>query len=130
MTPPPLVTVVHANETRRTETPSAIMTTLASPTLGGTTALSLWRVSLAAGSTGPLHRIDSEQIWTLLSGEATCTVDAVVYSLHAGDTIPVSGTLLRQFAAITDTVFIVCGDSRARATTPASDTAVTPPWIA
>ena len=39
-----MIDVVRAADTRRTETPNATMTTLASPTLGASGGLSLWQV--------------------------------------------------------------------------------------
>ena len=48
---------------RVTDTPNASMTTLASPTQGGTTVLSLWRVTMRAGQRGPEHSFDVEQAW-------------------------------------------------------------------
>ncbi len=64
--------VVHANETRRTETPNAVMTTLASPTLSNTRDFSVWQVDLGARARGPVHMMDSEQVWTMLAGDASC----------------------------------------------------------
>jgi quercetin dioxygenase-like cupin family protein len=123
-------TIVPANATRRTETPNAVMTTLASPSLSGTTALSLWRVDMAAGISGPLHSFDSEQIWTILSGEATCALDGIPHALHNGDTIRIPADVQRQFTATADTTFLVCGHGDALASTPTSDRPVSPPWIA
>lgn len=37
------------------------MTTLASPTQGGTTTLSLWRTAMRAGQRGPQHRFDVDK---------------------------------------------------------------------
>ena len=45
-----MITTVRAGENRRTETPNATMTTLASPTLGSTAGLSMWQVEMAAGA--------------------------------------------------------------------------------
>jgi quercetin dioxygenase-like cupin family protein len=58
---------------RVTETPNAVMTTYASPTLGST-ELSVWRVEMKASAQGPVHVMDSEQVWTGLSGHARASV--------------------------------------------------------
>lgn len=122
--------VVHANETRRTETANAVMTTLASPTLSNTRDFSVWQVDLGAGARGPVHVMDSEQVWTMLAGDASCVVEEVHYDLTEGDTIRITGGVTRQFVAKTATVFLVCGRSDAQASTPTSEHPVTPPWIA
>ncbi|WP_460308915.1 cupin domain-containing protein [Actinocorallia aurea] len=79
--------IVRSSEVRRTSTPAATMTTLASPTLGQA-ATSVWRVDAAPGaSDGPLHVIDAEQVWTFLSGTAIVEAGGRAETLAAGDTI-------------------------------------------
>ena len=56
--------VIRNAESRRTETPNAVMTTLASPTQGGA-GQAVWRVDMRPGQSGPLHAIDTEQVWTV-----------------------------------------------------------------
>ena len=51
------MSVIRCGEARRTETPNAVMTTLASPTLGGARQ-ALWRVDMTGGQAGPLHAFD------------------------------------------------------------------------
>jgi quercetin dioxygenase-like cupin family protein len=124
-------TTVRAAENRRTETPNATMTTLASPTLGSTDGLSLWRVEMEPGITGPLHAFDSEQLWTVLDGELTVTVDGEPTELGAGDTVVFPPTVERQVHARTAARLIVCGhgDGVARVAGEAA-TRGTPAWIA
>lgn len=122
-------TVIRAADARQTQTPNATMTTLASPTLSGPTPISLWRVAIGAGHQGPLHVFDSEQIWTLVAGGASFTVDGTQFDLAAGDTIQIAGGTERQMIAVTDAELLVCGLSNATVTTPASTEPVTPPWI-
>ena len=59
--------LVRAGQARRTETPNALMTTLASPSQGPTAGLSMWRVEMRAGQQGPPHAFDTEQVWHLLA---------------------------------------------------------------
>lgn len=47
-------TPVRSTHARRAATPNAIMTTLASPSLGSSAGLSLWQVQMNAGQRGPL----------------------------------------------------------------------------
>jgi quercetin dioxygenase-like cupin family protein len=122
--------VIRADETRRTETPNAVMTTLASPSLGTSAGLSLWLVAMSAGSTGPLHAFDSEQVWSVLDGAASIAVDGVGHELRAGDTLVVPANALRQIAALGDARLIVCGHGDAVVSVPGEGAPRgTPPWI-
>jgi quercetin dioxygenase-like cupin family protein len=96
--------VIRSAETRRTETPNAVMTTLASPTQGGS-AQAVWRVEMRPGQAGPLHGIDAEQVWTVLDGGADFEVGAGsgagdgTASLGAGDTIVLPADIARRVTA-------------------------------
>jgi quercetin dioxygenase-like cupin family protein len=122
--------VIRSADARRTATPNATMTTLASPTLSGPTTISLWRVELAAGASGPVHTFDSDQIWFLLSGDAMLfIVNGKRLALDAGDTIRIAGHAERQVTATSDAEFVVCGRSDAQVSTPTGSHSGTPPWI-
>jgi quercetin dioxygenase-like cupin family protein len=121
--------VIHPADARRTTTPNATMTTLASPTVSGPTTISLWRVEIEAGSSGPVHSFDSEQIWCLLSGSAEFVVNGERLRLDAGDTIRIAGQAVRQLSATRDAEFLVCGRSDAQVSTPTGSHTGTPPWI-
>lgn len=124
-------TTVRAAEGRRTETPNATMTTLASPTLGPTAGLSLWRVEMERGASGPLHVFDREQLWTVLDGELTIAVDGVPTDLAPGDTVVIPPGVERQVTARAAATLIVCGPGDAVASVPGEDAPRgTPPWIA
>ncbi|HEY1733588.1 MAG TPA: cupin domain-containing protein [Acidimicrobiales bacterium] len=122
---------IPAVENRHSETPVGVMTTLASPTLGPSAVLSLWRVEMEAGVTGPLHVFDSEQLWTVLAGELTITVDGAPAELAAGDTIVIPTGLERQVHSRTAVRLIVCGAGDAVASVPGEEAPRgTPAWIA
>ena len=106
------------------------MTTLASPSLGGPSRTSLWRVEVKAGQAGPVHYIDSPQIWTVLSGRSSICVQGTAHELATGDTIVIDGASERQVVATDDTTFLVCGQSDAKASLAPDTQGVTPPWIA
>jgi len=78
--------VIRRAEARRTETPNAVMTTLASPTQGGA-GQAVWRVDMRPGQAGPLHAIDTEQVWTVLHGGATVELDGTALTVGPGDTL-------------------------------------------
>lgn len=124
------MTVIQHTETRRTETPGGVMTTLASPTQGGS-SLALWRVEVPADKEGPVHFIDTEQIWTIVAGRATIDLDGTKLTAAEGDTVILPANVLRQVST-GDEGFsaIVTAQAGAKAGVPGSDTLVVPPWIA
>ena len=120
-------------DTRITETPNASMTTLASPTQGGTQTLSLWRTTMRAGQRGPQHTFDGEQAWHVLDGSATITVDDETIDLSAGDTLVVPADTQRQISTESGAVFVIAGRANAMATPISPDgpgAPVSPAWIA
>lgn len=125
------MTHIPADQARRSETPNAVMTTLASPTQGGA-GLALWRVEMAPGATGPEHLFDVEQIWTVLDGAAVAVVDGAPQPLAPGDTLILRGGQVRRIQADPETGFtaVVASAPGARALlTDGTDRGV-PPWIA
>ena len=90
--------VIPAAAARRTETPNAVMTTLASPTQGGA-AHALWRVDMAPGQAGPAHVFDAEQVWTVLDGGATLALSGVEHAVGPGDTVVIPAQAQRRVVA-------------------------------
>lgn len=126
-----MISLVDAAAARRTETPTGIMTTLASPTQGGSHRLSLWRVDMPAGRRGPLHRFDSEQVWTVLRGRVRITRAGIPTGAGPGDTLVIPADVDRQVTALDDASMIVCGYGDAIASVPGEEAPRgTPAWIA
>jgi quercetin dioxygenase-like cupin family protein len=124
--------IVRSTDTRRTTTPAAVMTTLASPTIGAA-ANPVWKVEAPAGRPGPLHCIDTEQVWTLLHGTATLTADTETAELTAGDTTVIPADIPRRLTPGPETGFtaIVTGPAPMHAYTPDdTDTRNPLPWAA
>ncbi|GAB2564609.1 hypothetical protein GCM10027269_18790 [Kribbella endophytica] len=114
---------------RVTETPNAVMTTYASPTLGSE-GLSVWRVEMKATAQGPVHVMDSEQVWTGLSGHARISVGADEVELKPGEAVVLPAGIERQVTATGDFAALVAGYGNAKAMVPGEDTdRGTPPWI-
>ncbi|RFU40514.1 cupin domain-containing protein [Actinomadura logoneensis] len=90
------MTVIRDAEARRTETPNGVMTSLATPTQGGTGRLAVWRVDAVPGVTGPLHVFDQESVWTFLSGAVSFAVGDDKVDLAAGDTIVIPADVTRR----------------------------------
>ncbi|MGH3465705.1 MAG: cupin domain-containing protein [Kribbellaceae bacterium] len=123
--------VVPETENRRTETPNGVMTTLASPTQGQTESLSLWRVAMNPHAQGPHHVFDTEQIWTVLAGDAKLLIDEDTVALSAGDTVILPAGTPRQFTAGDRFEAVVTGLGTAVVSVLGEPTdRGTPPWIA
>jgi quercetin dioxygenase-like cupin family protein len=121
---------VRSLSMRRTETPNAVMTTLASPTQGPTDELSLWRVEMRAGQRGPRHVFDSEQVWHVVAGELDVTIGDQTARLSAGDAAVLPAKAERQISAVTAAQIIACGRGGAVVFVPGEDAPRgTPPWI-
>ncbi|MGN2639651.1 cupin domain-containing protein [Nocardia takedensis] len=124
------MTVIRHAETRRIETGSAVMTTLASPTQGGA-GLALWRVEVAAAAAGPVHTIDADQILTVLAGTAIIDLDGTEHTVAEGDTIVLHADRTRRVtgggAGFTA---LVAAPAGALARTTEGARPILPPWIA
>ena len=122
--------LVRAAQARRTQTPNALMTTLASPSQGPTVGLSMWLVEMRAGQQGPTHVFDTEQIWHLIEGEAEVTVNAGKLVLGPGDTVVLPAGAERQVSARVGAQLVVCGRGDAIVRVPGEAAPRgTPPWI-
>src|SRR5271155_2422602 len=110
---------------------AATITTLASPSLNGTTGLSVWTVEMQANQRGPAHTFDSEQIWTVLDGELTVALDDETIDVHGGDTIVFPARAIRKVTAAATSRILVCGRADAIVHVPGEETPRgTPEWIA
>lgn len=118
----------RAASVRRTETESAVITTLASPTQGDASVLSMWKVEMRRGRCDPDHTVDSEQIWHVICGELTIAIEQESVRLAAGDTLVVPEVLSRRVTAVTDVTAVVCGFGDAIVAIP-GEAGITPPWI-
>jgi quercetin dioxygenase-like cupin family protein len=118
------------------------MTTLASPTQGGT-AQAIWHVDMRPGQEGPLHLSDTEQVWAILAGQPTFKIEGSLSTVGPGDTVIIAAGATRQVSAGTGAALsaIVVAPAGTRAqpldgTTPGPGCAVpdgdwvTPAWIA
>jgi quercetin dioxygenase-like cupin family protein len=106
------------------------MSTLLSPSLGGSDSMSMWKVNMSANQSGPPHVISSEQIWHVIVGKASIEVAGEVTRVASGDTIVIPPDAVRQVTALAETTFGVYGRADAKASAlPADPNAITPPWM-
>lgn len=121
---------VRAAAMRRTETPNAVMTTLASPTQGPSRLLSMWKVEMRPGQRGPRHAFDSEQIWHVLDGHAEIVTGGGLVRLGPGDAVVLAAGAERQITATTAVQIMVCGHATAEASVPGEPgSRGVPAWI-
>lgn len=113
--------LIRQTDSRRTETPNAVMTTLASPTLGGA-GHAVWRVDMQPGQAGPPHAWDAEQVWAVLDGGAAVKLDGEVHVVGPGDTLIMPADAPRRVTAdpAAGLAAIVVAPAGARAYTPDS----------
>ncbi|SDT77421.1 Cupin domain-containing protein [Streptomyces sp. TLI_053] len=122
------MSVIRSTDARRTETPNAVMTTYASPTQGGT-GLALWRVEMQAARSGPRHAMDTEQVWTFLTGTAVVDLDGEELALAAGDTLVLPADLPRQLRSDDGFTAVVASPAPSTAANLDTGDRVAPPWI-
>ena len=123
--------LVGPEAARTTETPNAVMTTLASPTLGPTAGLSLWEVAMDDGQQGPVHAFDAEQVWHVVEGELAIDAGGAVRAVPAGASVVLPAGVDRQVTARGRTRAIVAGHGTSRVQVPGEATdRGTPPWVA
>ncbi|WP_433435731.1 cupin domain-containing protein [Nonomuraea sp. CA-141351] len=125
------MTVVRSAEARRSETPTGVMTTFASPTQGGASR-ALWRVDARPGAEGPVHDFDSEQVWSWVAGTATVELGGDTFSVAAGDTVVMPAHTVRRVLADPASGYTAIVTAPAGARAMAADGADygVPPWIA
>ncbi|ARF80587.1 cupin domain-containing protein [Kitasatospora aureofaciens] len=109
--------VIRSADARRTETPNAVMTTHASPTQGST-ALAQWKVEMPADRQGPLHAMDTEQIWTFLTGSAEVDLAGESIAVAAGDTLVLPADAPRRIATAEGFTAVVASPSPSHAYNP------------
>lgn len=78
------MTVIPAGDRRTTSTPNATMTTCCTPEQGEAT-VALWLTAMAPGAQGPWHRLDGEQVLTVLAGAVTLEHDGATTRMGPGD---------------------------------------------
>lgn len=122
--------VVAARSMHRTETPNAVMTTVASPSQGPTDGLSVWKVAMPARQQGPLHVFDRQQVWHVLAGEVDVALGDETLHLAAGDAVVLPAGVERQITAVTATEIVACGRADVTVSVPGEhQPRGTPPWI-
>ncbi len=122
------MSVIRSTDARRTETPNAVMTTYASPTQGGT-GIAMWRVAMEPAHAGPRHAMDTEQVWTFLTGTAVVDLDGEELVLGTGDTLVLPADVPRRFRTDDGYTAVVASPAPSLAVNLDTGDRVAPPWI-
>lgn len=110
------------------ETPNAVMTTYAAPSLGAT-ELAVWRVDMEPGAQGPEHTVDHEQVWLMLEGRAEVQLAGQALAAAAGDALVLPADTPRRISAPDGLAAVVSTAAGASAHTAAQG-ARPLPWAA
>jgi quercetin dioxygenase-like cupin family protein len=78
--------VIDINDQLHHEIPGARFQTLASPSLGSRET-SVWRLRLEPGTPGAPHRVTREEIFVVLAGSATASLDGAAQRLSPGSAL-------------------------------------------
>nr|WP_042185192.1 cupin domain-containing protein [Kibdelosporangium sp. MJ126-NF4]CEL16604.1 hypothetical protein [Kibdelosporangium sp. MJ126-NF4]CTQ89045.1 hypothetical protein [Kibdelosporangium sp. MJ126-NF4] len=120
--------MIVVGSARTTQTPNATMASLATPGLGSR-ELSVWKVSMQAGTQGPVHAIDREQVWVTLSGSIEFVVDGGAKIVRTGQAAIVPAGEMRQVRVVDGPAeALVSMSAGGFATVPGSDERHPLPW--
>jgi mannose-6-phosphate isomerase-like protein (cupin superfamily) len=120
--------VIAQTEERTITTPAAVMVGLAAPSQGSS-ELSTWLIRMTPDGASPVHIIDREQVWMLLSGTFEFTVDDETVKVGAGEALVVSAGSVRQFRTRAEAAeALVCMAAGGQAGVPGSDAKQQLPW--
>jgi quercetin dioxygenase-like cupin family protein len=121
--------VIDARAHVHHELPGARFQTLASPSLGSHET-SVWRVLLEPGTPGVPHRVTREEIFVVVAGAATASLDGTPQTLCAGSTLVLPAGVELSLAAGEDGLeAIVCLPVGGQGVVGDGEP-FTPPWAA
>ena len=90
-------TTLH--EARVLETPAAVMRTYASPTTPAPADVAVWRTEMTAGTSGPPHAVDVDQVVVVVEGSLVVETDGSRTVVPAGDSITLPASAERRLTA-------------------------------
>ena len=90
---------ITLDSARTVATAAATMRTLATPTTSPAMDVAVWRTDLPAGSVGPWHTIDGDQLVVVVSGALSVQLDGADSEVAAGDAVLLPGGCPRVLAA-------------------------------
>ncbi|WP_405831462.1 MULTISPECIES: AraC family ligand binding domain-containing protein [unclassified Streptomyces] len=119
--------VITVSPEHVTATPNATMTGRAAPSRGSS-ELSTWHVDMAAGSTGPEHFVNREQVWLLTAGSLEVTCAGRTEKVAAGQTLVLPPDVLRRIHACENFEAYVAMRADGVVTVPGAEGTRVLPW--
>jgi quercetin dioxygenase-like cupin family protein len=123
------MTVITRPDRPTHETAGVQFTTLATPSRG-TSETSIWQVELPPGTPGFPHQVTREELFHVLHGRLTVTIDGERHEASSGDTVAVPPDTTFALANESDEPVraLVCFPVGGQART--GEGTFTPPWAA
>lgn len=120
--------VITAAQARTFELGDLAVVGLAAPSRGARET-AVWRLTLAPGALGTTHRLDREEVFVALAGEAELELDGERHALCAGEALVVPADTDFSLANPHDVPFVAVAalPVGGRATMPGGEP-FTPPW--
>lgn len=121
--------VTRASEAPTFDVPGFHFTGCTAPSRGAT-ELATWRLRVEAGAISDLHHLDREEVFILLEGVMTATIDGEDITLSTGDALAVPPHSLLQVSNKSDAPAhaVVCLPVGAQATLADGRELGAPPW--
>ena len=96
----------------------------------GSEELCAWRLDVEPGTEGVAHRVSREEVFLLLGGRLTVTLDGVTGDLAAGDALVVpAGSELRADNRTGEVATAWVTTSVGLRATMADGSSISPPWV-
>lgn len=123
------MTIIRATDAPVFNVPGFQFTGLASPSRGSS-EISNWQIQAAPGAKSEAHCLDHEEIFVLVEGNLTASVDGVENELSAGDAliVPAGSILSLANPSEKEAKIIACLPVNTQATLVSGHQIGTPPW--
>ncbi len=121
--------IVHETDVVVHQMHGATFHSFAAPA-SGSKELCAWRLELAGGTAGQPHQVSKEEVFVLLTGQLTVTLDGVSSTLTPGEVIlvpPGSSLCIDNDAAEPATAWVTT--SVGLQATMANGAVISPPWV-
>lgn len=115
-------------DARVVETPAATMRTYASPTMPGAADVAVWRTEMAAGASGPLHAVDTDQVVVVVEGRLSAEVAGHRCSVSTGDSVVLPAGAPRRLTAGEDGLVTLTASAPAATARVGDGDPVPVPW--
>ena len=122
------MTHIRLDDARTTETPAATMRTYASPTTPMPADVAVWRTEMAAGASGPLHTVDTDQVVVVVRGRLSAEIDGSRSQVPAGDSVVLPAGALRRLTAGEDGLVTLTASTPAATARVGDGDPVPVPW--